>query len=140
MPAGRSSMYIVQRAWRPGGLVRLHSGGGAHQRRPWAAHGDSEQRTWAGGHRIDLRASVPLPGGRWYVTILAGPERRGPERLKAEGQTHWLRRAAVYVMLMSLALWLVVCALALVYLLKSAAGIHLMEANSPLHFMWEWLE
>jgi hypothetical protein len=96
--------------------------------------------SWSGGHRIDLRASVPLPGGRWYVTILAGPERRSEERLREEGQTHWLRRATVYVMLLSLALWLVVCIIALVYLAKSTLGIDIIDGHSPLHFIWEWFE
>lgn len=107
---------------------------------PSAEPSPRSQGTWTGAHRIDLRASVPLPGGRWYVTILAGPERRSNERLRQEGQTHWMRRTAVYVMLMSLALWLVVCIIALVYLAKSALGIDMLDGHSPLHFIWEWFE
>jgi uncharacterized RDD family membrane protein YckC len=73
------------------------------------------------------------------VTILAGPERRSARRLAAEGQTHWLRRAAVYVVLMSLALWLAACVVVAIYLLKSALGLDLFEGNSPLHLIWEAL-
>ena len=114
------SLYTVQRVWRQGTLVPigrgpLYSAGRAPE--PLESSAASKPRpaaAWTGAHRVDLRASVPLPGGRWYVTILAGPERRSADRLREEGQTHWLRRATVYVMLMSLALWLVVCALAAV--------------------------
>lgn len=35
-------------------------------------------------HPIDIRVSVPLPFRRYYVTLVAGPERRSPERRKVE--------------------------------------------------------
>jgi hypothetical protein len=102
-------------------------------------HAPASTRAWNGNHRIDLRVSIPVPTGRWYVTIVAGPERRSAQRLRAEGQTHWLRQAAIYAMLMALMLWLVVCVFGLVYLLKSALGIDLFEGNSPFHALWEVL-
>ena len=40
-------------------------------------------RSW-GHHPIDIRVSVPLPFRRYYVTLVAGPERRSPERREIE--------------------------------------------------------
>jgi hypothetical protein len=46
------------------------------------SHGD-----W-GRHPLNLRVSLPLPFGRWYVTLIAGRERRGAERLVEERDKH----------------------------------------------------
>jgi hypothetical protein len=35
-------------------------------------------------HPIDIRFSIPLPFGRYYVALVLGPERRNDERRKAE--------------------------------------------------------
>lgn len=35
-------------------------------------------------HPIDLRLSLPLPLGRWYVTLVAGPEKRSLARIRQE--------------------------------------------------------
>jgi hypothetical protein len=103
---------------------------------------DAPRRPWS-GHRIDLRASIPLPRGSWYVTIVAGPERRNVERLRTEGQLNWLRRMLAYGIIGSLVLAsaLIVACLAVIvlYLLKSAIGINLFEDSSPLHFIYEML-
>jgi hypothetical protein len=45
-------------------------------------------REWRGDHRINLRATLPLPFGSWYVTLVAGPERRRKERRKDERKKH----------------------------------------------------
>lgn len=39
-------------------------------------------------HPIDLRVSLPTPFGRWYMTLVAGPERRNAARLKQERENH----------------------------------------------------
>ncbi|MEM7041799.1 MAG: hypothetical protein AAF543_03200 [Pseudomonadota bacterium] len=44
-------------------------------------------RDW-GQHPLNLRFSLPLPFGRWYVTLVAGKERRGKERLVEERKKH----------------------------------------------------
>lgn len=43
---------------------------------------------WEGDHPINLRLSIPLLFKRYYVTIVAGEERRSPERRLAERQKH----------------------------------------------------
>ena len=40
-------------------------------------------RVWM-AHPVDIRVSLPLPFGRYYLTLVAGPERRSAERLVAE--------------------------------------------------------
>ena len=51
------------------------------------------QRNAPGGeswdrHPVNLRFSIPLPFGRYYVTLVAGKERRGAERLASERRKH----------------------------------------------------
>lgn len=86
---------------------------------------------------IDLRASVPIHGGRFYVTILAGQERRNSRRLMLEGQTHWSRRLVVYLLLASILLAMATGYLVILYLIKSALGINVFTDSSPLHFIYE---
>lgn len=93
--------------------------------------------TLAVPHVIDLRASVPLPWGRYYLTILAGPERRNAARLIAEKQTHWTRQLAVYLLLASVVLAIGIGYLVMIYVIKCALGINLLSGNSPLHFIYE---
>ena len=53
-----------------------------------AAQPTAQSREWAGQHPINLRVTLPLPFRRWYVTLVAGPERRSEERLKQERERH----------------------------------------------------
>ena len=49
---------------------------------------DPETASWAGEHAVNIRLSIPLVFRRFYVTIVAGPERRDRERLEAERARH----------------------------------------------------
>ena len=54
---------------------------------------DTAQRSAPGGeswgrHPVNLRLSIPLPFGRYYVTLVAGKERRAGERLASEQRKH----------------------------------------------------
>lgn len=40
-------------------------------------------RVWM-AHPVDIRVSMPLPFGRYYLTLVAGPERRSAERRAQE--------------------------------------------------------
>lgn len=135
-------LLVVRRVWRRGGVARASVAAApktSPRPRPETRSAGLGARPWAGNHVIDLRASIPLPGGRWYVTILAGRERRSADRLTLEGQTHWLRRAAVYMLIMSALLWIAVCAIVVGYLIKSALGLDFFDDASPLHFIFERL-
>jgi hypothetical protein len=49
------------------------------------------ERAWPGSHPINVRLSIPLFVNRYYLTIVAGRERRSPERLVAERRKHPLK-------------------------------------------------
>lgn len=62
----------------------------AHQRNAIAAAAD------IGGwkpHRVNIRLSIPLLPKRWYLTIVAGPERRSAARRRTERRRHPLHTA-----------------------------------------------
>jgi hypothetical protein len=42
-------------------------------------------RVWM-AHPVDIRLSLPLPFGRYYLTLVAGPERRSRRRLADDRQ------------------------------------------------------
>ena len=45
-------------------------------------------------HPVDIRFSLPFFGGRFYITVLSGPERRDAERRRAERHRYPLRTAS----------------------------------------------
>lgn len=44
-------------------------------------------RLW-GQNPVDIRLSIPLPFGRYYLALVAGPERRRPERRAEDSKNH----------------------------------------------------
>jgi hypothetical protein len=60
---------------------------------PPARDADATRREW-GQHPINIRMSLPLLFGRYYVTVVAGKERRRAARLEAERQKHRLDTGA----------------------------------------------
>lgn len=69
-----------------------------------------------GSHPVDLRLSIPLPFGRYYVTIIAGKERRGGERRATERRRHPILRFANIAVLVAIGSILGLAGLALVQL------------------------
>ena len=49
----------------------------------------TSDRAW-GTHPINIRVSIPLIFGRWFFTIVGGPERRHPDRRAMERRKHKL--------------------------------------------------
>ena len=47
---------------------------------------------WGDDHPVNIRLSIPLLFGRYYVTVVAGKERRSGERLASERKKHPLMR------------------------------------------------
>lgn len=97
------------------------------------------EEAWAGGHTIDVRASVPFPRRRFYVVILAGRERRNETRLLVEGQRKWWKVILVYLLLASQVVSLMVGWTVIAYVIKCSFGINLMARPSSLHFIYEVL-
>ena len=48
----------------------------------------AESKEWTDQHAVNLRLSVPLPFFPFYVTIVAGKERRSGQRRKEERRKH----------------------------------------------------
>jgi hypothetical protein len=79
-------------------------------------------KSWSGRHPINIRVTIPLFGfGTYYLTLLAGKERRGGERLKQEREKHpllthanmiflfivgFMVGGAAWILLRALALWI----------------------------------
>ena len=55
---------------------------------PAQSRQDEDRASWTGNHPVNIRLSIPLPFRRFYITIVAGPERRDRERLEAERFRH----------------------------------------------------
>ena len=90
-------------------------------------------------HLIDYRVSVPLFGKRFYVTLLAGRERRSLSRLAAEGQIRFAQITTLYAMFLGLGMAAILVAIVLVlYFVKAALGLDLFEGESALHDMLGW--
>ena len=53
-----------------------------------------DQATWSDQHIVDLRATLPWFGHRFYFTIVAGHERRSNDRLRRERERHPLATRA----------------------------------------------
>ena len=47
-------------------------------------------RVWS-AHPVNIRLSLPMPGRKLYITLLAGWERRRPARVRQERNDHPLR-------------------------------------------------
>lgn len=85
-------------------------------------------------HLINFQASLPMLGGRHYLTIFFGRERRNRQRLSAEGKLRPFVQLAGY----SLIVWVLLSLLAatgiaLLYLIKCMLGIDLFKGPSVLH-------
>ena len=84
-------------------------------------------RAWE-RHPVDIRISIPLLVARYYITIVAGPERRSPTRLASERKKHpLLTLANVLVML----LFSTICGLGVFTLLQVLA----LSALERSHFL-----
>ena len=45
-------------------------------------------RRWSGPHAVNIRLTIHLLTQSYYLTILAGPERRSNERLRRQREKH----------------------------------------------------
>ncbi len=62
--------------------------------------GPSPAPSWGNKHPVNIRVSIPLLAfGRFYMTILAGRERRSGERRRLEREKHPLLTSANMIFL-----------------------------------------
>ena len=88
-----------------------------------------ERENWSSDYLINLRLSLPLLFGRYYLTIAVGKERRSAERRAQERQKHPLVTAGNLAALGVLASILFLGTLALMRL----AGLLLLEWSGVEH-------
>lgn len=69
-------------------------------------------------HPVDLRLSIPLLWWRFYVVLLAGPEKRSPERRRSEQINRPLRAVANTVLFAVFLLLVIPAALGVVQLIS----------------------
>lgn len=88
-------------------------------------------------HWIDYRVSIPFFGGRYYLTVFFGKERRQLSRIKLEGQASVMKASVVYI----IAGWVLISLLfmvlaATVYMVKSVLGLDMFEDPSVFHSLF----
>ena len=96
------------------------------------ARASRNQRT---KHTVDFRVSLPFLGGRrYYLTVLAGRERRSAGRLVAEGHTDGSRILIFYLVLALVMLgFLVFGFLTSIYFTRLLSGLELVDCPSPFN-------
>jgi hypothetical protein len=78
---------------------------------------------WESDHPVNLRLSIPLPFGRYYLTIVGGKERRSAERLVQEKLKHPVVRKGNIIFLAVLGTMLGLAVFAAI----EVVAVHLLE-------------
>jgi hypothetical protein len=94
-------------------------------------------------HALAMRRTVPLLGGRYYLAVFVGRDRRRKlssiERFILRGmKDSWSRRTFATLGLIVLAGIIVLGSICVTYLLKTALGINLLDGPSILHNLLYW--
>lgn len=85
-------------------------------------------------HIVDYRVSIPFLGKRFYLTVLAGRERRSLARLAGEGQLPSVKLAKLNATTVGYGLAIALFAAMIALLLaKLALGIELFEGGADAH-------
>ena len=85
-------------------------------------------------HMIDYRVSIPFFGKRFYLTVLAGRERRSLARLAAEMQLVSVQISKLNTTVLGILLTAGILAAAIaIYVIKSALGVDLFVGDSAMH-------
>lgn len=83
-------------------------------------------------HSLDFRRSIPLPWGRYYLAIVAGPEKRGQARRTADRAMTGARVIADAALLLGTILVLTAIGAGVLYLGKMAVGLDLVPGTDML--------
>ncbi len=67
---------------------------------------------WGNDHPVNVRLSIPFPFARFFVTIVAGKERRSRERRMSEYRKHSLLKVGNVLFIVAVQ---IVCSLAVLY-------------------------
>ncbi|WP_144185135.1 hypothetical protein [Elioraea rosea] len=83
-------------------------------------------------HSLDFRRSIPLPWGRFYLAIVAGPEKRGEARRAADRAMTGARVVADAALILGTVLVLAVIVAGFLYLGKMTVGLDLVPGIDML--------
>lgn len=94
-------------------------------------------------HMVAVRRTLPLLGGRYYLAVFVGRDRRRKltslERFIMRGMKEsWFRRLLTTFALFAVAALIALGSLCVTYLVKSALGIDLLQGPSVLHDLLYW--
>ena len=81
---------------------------------------------WGNDHPVNIRLSIPLLFGRYYVTIVAGKERRSGERLASEREKHPLMKLGNLVLMAACG---TICGLAALSMFQLATAYVLLRSG-----------
>ncbi len=81
---------------------------------------------WGNNHPVSIRLSIPLLFGRYYVTIVAGKERRRGERLASERKKHPLMKLGNLVVMAACG---TICGLAALSMFQLATAYVLLRSG-----------
>ncbi len=82
---------------------------------------------WGNDHPVNIRLSIPLLFGRYYVTIVAGKERRSGERLASERKKHPLMKLGNLVVIAACG---TICGLAALSMFQLAIAYVLLRSGT----------
>ena len=82
---------------------------------------------WSNDHPVNIRLSIPLLFGRYYVTIVAGKERRSGERLASERKKHPLMKLGNLVVMAACG---TICGLVALSMFQLATAYVLLRSGS----------
>lgn len=71
-------------------------------------------KPWSARHDVNLRLSVPVFGNRYYLTLVAGREKRSQQRLAFERRKHPLKTTGNILFMLAVGTLLGVGAIALI--------------------------
>ncbi len=80
-------------------MLPLTSDDGVTEATESGALEDPQAERWDNHHPVNIRLSIPLFARRYYLTVIAGKELRGTERLAEEREKHPLATTANMVFL-----------------------------------------
>ena len=81
---------------------------------------------WGNGHPVNIRLSIPLLFGRYYLSIVAGKERRSGERLASERNKHPLMKLGNLVVMAACG---TICGLAALSMFQLATAYVLLRSG-----------
>ncbi len=81
---------------------------------------------WGNDHPVNIRLSIPLLFGRYYVSIVAGKERRSGERLASERNKHPLMKLGNLVVMAACG---TICGLAALSMFQLATAYVLLRSG-----------